>query len=121
MIGPLLIVLCGTCSLVGVAAPIVSLLRHGKRGVLMACLGLPGAVMVFALAMLYIGIAEGTWKAVSVNAGLAAVVGLLGLAMIAFAMRSACRAKSRPGQCPTCTYELEGLRQCPECGRKLPH
>lgn len=118
MFGPILILLCGTCSLVGVSAPIVSLLRHGTRGFLVAFLGLPGAVMVFALAMLYIGVAEGTWAIVSVKAGLAGAVGSVGLVLIVVAMRSAYRAKLGPGRCPKCAYDLKGLSQCPECGGK---
>ena len=118
MVGPLLIVLCGTCSLLGVLAPIFSVLRHGKRGLLIACLGLVGAIMVPGLAMLYIGLIEGTWTIGSVAAWAAMVVGGSGLVLIVIATRSAWRARLGPGLCPKCEYDLKGLSQCPECGRR---
>ena len=61
--GPLLVLVCGALSLVGLAAPIVSFVRHGRRGLIRALAGVPGAALIWAWMVLFLGILEGVYRA----------------------------------------------------------
>lgn len=117
--GPILILLCGFLSLVGLAAPVVSFVRHRQRGLVRALAGLPAAVLVWAWVSLYLGMLERVWSIWNLWPWLLGVLGGIGVFLLILSVRTALRARFGPGQCRVCGYPCEGMERCPECGRSL--
>ena len=116
MLGPLLTLICLAVSIAGLIAPIMSGVRHGNRGLLQALAGLPGAALIWAWMMLFIGIMEGTYRATNFVPWILGGVGAAGALLVVLAIRAAVQPRLRPGECPRCPYQCAGLAKCPECG-----
>lgn len=119
MLGPVLAIVCLMVSITGLIAPIVSRLKHGNRGFLQALAGVPGAALIWAWMMLFIGIMEGVYRANSLVPWLVGGVGAAGAFLVVLAIRAVMLPRLKPGECPRCLYQCAGLPQCPECGQRL--
>lgn len=109
---------CTIASLAGGASCIFALARHGRRVLARALRAAMGSVLVWSLAVLLLGFAEGVY---SVDGPLAWVLGALGgcgLWFIASGVVAAVSPRMR-GHCRRCGYDLRGIagvKVCPECG-----
>jgi hypothetical protein len=99
--------------------PLLSLHRHQTRQLGRAFLTIPGGVLIWAWASLYLGIAESVWTLADLTPWLLALLGAIGLALCTLGVRSTFRKRLQTGDCPTCRYACEGQHRCPECGSTL--
>ncbi len=119
MLGPLLVLGCGTLSIIGLAAPIVSYARHTRRGMGRALLGVPGAVLVWGVVSAFIGVAEKVWTWRDAQPWLLGLLSAVGLVLVIVGMRAALRPRLPAGHCTACGYACAGLGRCPECGKQM--
>ena len=101
----------------GIAAPIIGSIRWGLNGFLSGCAVAIGWLCSGCLIMAAIGIMERTWSVSGLQVLLCALFGLGGLLLVWWGWRRILQPHFGPEQCAACGYALEGLRDCPECGR----
>lgn len=110
---------CTIASLAGGAACIFALARHGRRVLARALRAALGSVLVWSLAVLLLGFAEGVYSIDGPVAWVLAAVGGWSLWFIVSGVMAAAQPRLLPSQCRRCGYDMSGVPSaavCPECG-----
>ena len=100
-----------------IAAPIVGTIRWGLKGFLYGIAAAAGCLGTGLLLMAATGVLERTWSISSMQVAMCVVLGAISIFLVWWGWRRILQPHFGPGQCAACGYALEGLRDCPECGR----